>query len=78
MVLDAVIDAEGRVASVKVLRGLPLGLTEAAQEAVREWRFEPATLHGAPVAVEFVLAVRFSLGEEAPSPTPSPEVSAPQ
>jgi TonB family protein len=78
VVLDAVIDAEGRVASVKVLGGLPLGLTESAQEAVREWRFEPATLHGAPVAVKFILAVRFSLGEEVPSPTPSPEVSAPQ
>ena len=78
VVLDAVIDAEGRVASVKVLRGLPLGLTESAQEAVREWRFEPATLHGVPVAVEFILAVRFSLGEEAPSPTPSPDASAPQ
>jgi len=66
VVLETVIDAGGRVGTIKVLRGLPLGLTEAAVEAVREWRFNPATLDGVPVAVDYVLAVRFRLDDQAP------------
>ncbi len=78
VVLQTLIDTEGRVADVKVLRGLPLGLTESAQDAVRQWRFEPATLHGVPVAVQYILAVRFSLGDDAATRTPSPQAPAPQ
>lgn len=44
---------------VKVLRGAPFGMTEAAVEAVRGWRFRPATREGEPVAVYYQLTVRF-------------------
>ncbi len=46
---------------VKVLKGLPSGLTEAAVEAVPKWRFEPATLEGNPVAVYYLVTVSFSV-----------------
>lgn len=60
VVVEAVIDERGRVAQVKVLRGLPLGLEEAAVAAVRQWRFEPATtLDGRPVKVYYNLTVNF-------------------
>jgi protein TonB len=59
VVLQAVIDREGRVREVKVLRGAPLGMTEAAVDAVRGWRFRPATRDGEPVAVYYQLTVRF-------------------
>lgn len=61
VVLDAVIETSGRVTDVNVLRGMPLGLSEAAVEAVSQWRFRPATLNGEPVAVIYTLTVHFEL-----------------
>jgi periplasmic protein TonB len=61
VVLECTIGKNGIVNSVKVLRGLPLGLTEAAVDAVNKWRFEPSTLNGKPVEVLYILTVRFNL-----------------
>jgi protein TonB len=61
VIVQAVIDREGNVVSAEVVKGEPMGLSEAALEAVRQWRFQPATLHGRPVAVQFSLTVRFEL-----------------
>ena len=61
MVLECVIGKAGDVQSVKVLRGLPLGLTETAVDAVNKWKFEPSTLNGKPVEVLYILTVRFNL-----------------
>ena len=46
---------------VKVLKGLPMGLDQAAAEAVKKWRFKPATLNGKPVDVYYNLTVNFTL-----------------
>jgi protein TonB len=59
VVLQAVIDRDGTVRDVRVLRGAPFGMTEAAVEAVRTWRFRPARRAGEPVAVYYQLTVRF-------------------
>lgn len=61
VILEAVIDERGQVGDVKVLKGLPMGLSESAVETVRDWRYRPATLDGQPVPVFFNLTVRFSL-----------------
>jgi len=61
VVLECVISKRGNVTSVKVLRGMPLGLTEAAVSAVKKWKFKPSTLNGKPVSVIYVLTVRFTL-----------------
>jgi protein TonB len=61
VILEAVIDAEGAVRRVRVLKGLPAGLSESAVETVKQWKFKPATLEGQPVAVIFNLTVSFSL-----------------
>jgi protein TonB len=61
VVLECVIGKDGSVKTVKVLRGLPLGLTEAAVDAVKKWRFEPSTLNEKPVEVLYILTVRFNL-----------------
>jgi TonB family protein len=61
VILEAVIDREGNVAHVKVLKGLPMGLTESAVETAKEWKFRPATRNGEPVAVFLNLTIRFSL-----------------
>jgi TonB family protein len=61
VVLECTIGKSGDVNEVKVLRGLPLGLTEAAVDAVKKWRFKPSTLNGKPVEVLYILTVRFNL-----------------
>ncbi len=61
VILDLIIDTDGRVESVTVLRGLPLGLTQRAVEAVEQWRFEPSTYRNRPVRVRYVLTVNFNL-----------------
>lgn len=61
VILEAIIDESGDVEEVKVLKGLPLGLSETAVLAARDWKFEPATRDGVPVPVFYNLTVRFSL-----------------
>lgn len=61
VILEAVIDAKGSVTDVRLIKGQPMGLTEAAIEAVRQWRFEPATCNGEPVAVLYHLTISFTL-----------------
>ncbi len=61
VILDCIIDTEGRVESVTVLRGLPLGLTKNAVEAVNQWRFEASEYNGHKVSVRYILTVHFSL-----------------
>ena len=61
VILDLVIDTNGRVASIKVLRGLPLGLTKSAVDAVKQWRFEASKYKGHPVSVRYILTVHFNL-----------------
>ncbi len=62
VVLQTVIDEEGVVRDLEVLRSADPALDQAAAEAVRQWRFEPAKLaDGTPVAVSYVLTIRFAL-----------------
>ena len=61
VILQTIINTDGNVTDVKVLKGLPSGLTEAAVSAVSSWRFKPATLEGVPVAVYYLVTVSFSV-----------------
>jgi periplasmic protein TonB len=61
VVLDAVIDATGRVTDVRVIRSIRL-LDQAAIDAVREWRFTPTLLNGNPVPILLTVTVQFRLG----------------
>lgn len=61
VIVEAVIDERGRVSNVRVLRGLPMGLDQAAVDAVQDWTFEPAKLGGRPVKVYYTLTVKFQL-----------------
>jgi protein TonB len=60
VILEAVLDAAGRVQSVSVLRSIPL-LDQAAVDAVRQWRFTPALLNGEAVPVVMTVTVNFTL-----------------
>ena len=62
VICEAIIDCDGRVHNVRVLKGLPLGLAEQAVEALSQWRFEPARVNGGiPARVIYNLTVNFRL-----------------
>lgn len=61
VVVEAVIDEQGRVTDVRVLRGLPMGLDRAALEAIQQWKFRPAMMQDRPVKVYFTLTANFTL-----------------
>jgi protein TonB len=61
VVVNAVIDEHGNVVQARALSGHPL-LVPAALQAVLQWKYEPTTLNGSPVAVEMEVTVRFNLG----------------
>ena len=62
VILEAVIDAAGRVETVRVLRSIPL-LDQAAVDAVKQWRFTPTLLNGLPVPIVMTVTVNFKIEE---------------
>jgi protein TonB len=60
VILEAVLDVNGRVQSVRVLKSVTL-LDEAAIRAVRQWRYTPTELNGVPVQVLMTITVNFAL-----------------
>jgi TonB family protein len=61
VLLEIVVNRDGSVGEVRVLQGLRGGLNERAIQAVRQWRFAPATRKGVPVDVVVEVAMAFSL-----------------
>ena len=65
MVIRYGVSIDGRVINARVDSAEPVGLfEEAALNAVRSWRYNPALRDGQPIAVENVVSVvRFKLGD---------------
>jgi len=62
VVLELVVNREGRAQNVRVVRSLdPGGLDEQAIAAVREWRFAPGHVAGTPVDVAVTIVLEFSI-----------------
>jgi TonB family protein len=61
VLLMIVVGKDGRPYNIRVLQSLGMGLDEKAIEAVRNWRFRPASLNGQPVATEIGVQVDFHL-----------------
>ena len=58
VILEAIVDTTGCVESVKVLRSRHRLLDQAAVDALKQWRYTPLVLNGAPAS--FVLTVTFN------------------
>lgn len=58
VILEVVVAPDGSVGDVKILRSIPL-LDQAAIDTVRQWRYEPTLLNGAPVPVILTVTVNF-------------------
>lgn len=61
VILQAIIDEEGRVTHARVVKGLPMGLSESAVETVETWTYTPAISEGKPIAVYYNFTINFSL-----------------
>lgn len=60
VILQVLVDEQGNVADVKIIRGHPL-LNQAAVEAVKQWKYSPTLLNGEPVPVVATVTVNFVL-----------------
>jgi protein TonB len=58
--IQLTVDVSGTVTAVRVLQGLGYGLDEAAVQAAKSARFEPAVRCGKPESSTFTIAMRFT------------------
>lgn len=58
VVLECVIERDGRVGDVRVVKSHPL-FDQAAREAIEQWRYQPTLLGGVPVRVVMTVTIHF-------------------
>ena len=56
--VEASVDQSGNVVATKVISGPPM-LRQAAVDALRRWKYQPAMLNGEPVAVQITVTIQF-------------------
>jgi protein TonB len=60
VVIDALIDVSGRVTTMKIISG-PALLHQAARDALRQWKYQPASLDGKPVPMHLTVTLQFRM-----------------
>jgi periplasmic protein TonB len=60
VILRAIVDPNGAVADVRILRPLEASLDVAASKALAQWKFRPGTRDGEPVTVAVVVRMAFT------------------
>ncbi|MGA1982019.1 MAG: TonB family protein [Acidobacteriaceae bacterium] len=61
VLVNLIVDQQGRPENVHVLRGVGMGLDEKAVAAVKQYKFRPALEKGKPVPVELNVEVTFQI-----------------
>ena len=61
VIIHGVIEVDGRVNQIKLLRGLGYGLDERAIERAKQWSFKPARLNNEPIRHGTTIEVLFKL-----------------
>lgn len=61
VVIQAVVATDGSISRAVVVRHSEPGLDDAALEAVRQWKYQPATLKGKAVQVYLTITVSFRM-----------------
>jgi len=81
VVLDALIDKEGKPSSLRVINNIDPELAKAAVDAVKQWQYRPTLLNGEPVEVATTITTSFAavspstpsvFESSTPRPTPPP------
>lgn len=58
--IDALIDVNGRVTTMKIVSG-PTLLHQAAMDSLRNWKYQPASLNGNAVPMHLTVTIQFRL-----------------
>ncbi len=64
--VGVVVDTSGKPTQIHIVKSSNTGFDKNSMDAVRKYRFKPATLHGQPVAVELVVQVNFEVFDQMP------------
>ncbi len=64
VILDALVERDGRVSAARVLKPLPFGLDQRALDAVLTWKFKPALQNGKAVRAIQQVSVAFNLPDQ--------------
>jgi len=67
VVLNTIVDPNGKIASVSIVSGEPI-LTRAAADTVKNWTFEPFMKSGLAVRVQQSVKIEFRLGSKTGEP----------
>ncbi len=62
VIVDVVIDKDGRIAKYTMMRGLGHGVDQTVLATIQQWTFQPATRNGVPVASEQELLFHYVRG----------------
>jgi TonB family protein len=62
LMLNVLVDKTGQIVRIRIQRPLGMGLDEQAVNALKTWRFKPATRNGEPIPVEMNIEISFKLG----------------
>jgi TonB family protein len=68
IVLQAVIRTDGTIDILRVVRGLPAGLTDSAIEAIKQWQFKPGQKDGQNTDIGLNVEVNFNLAANSTLP----------
>ncbi len=60
VLVDALVDVSGRISSMRIVSG-PVLLHQAAMDALRQWKYQPAILDGKAVPMHLTVTVQFRL-----------------
>jgi len=64
VMLRFILTTKGEPTDIRVTKSLGSGLDEKAIDAVRQWKFKPATKDGMPVSVQLMVEVDFHLANK--------------
>jgi len=70
VIVEALIDTDGTVATAKVIRSVSDDIDLAAIDAVEQWAFTPTLLNGRPTQVIMTVTVNFTLSDGTQPPPP--------
>jgi len=59
VLIGLIVSSKGEPDAVHVIRSLEKDVDQSAVDAVKQWRFDPATKDGKPVAVRISVQIRF-------------------
>jgi protein TonB len=59
VLLDAVVELDGRITKIRVIKGAGLGLDESAMNTLKKWKCKPALKDGQPVLADIAFQFRF-------------------